>query len=279
MRMSSSEFFQRVPGNEPLARPGIYSVRHVESGRIYIGMSQNVARRIREHENGCGGGAKLQAAITLDGPAAFVAEPLCYALKTHDHLADIEAEMISAFGAVESGYNTAARGRGAGPYGPAFSAALRAAKAMPEARAKMTASFQNPEHRQRRADAIRLGLANPEVRARRSQTAKERGLGDQLADPRIKEIRMLAEAKPEVKANRSRAMARFYADPGSRAHHLQRVREANACPERARKIAESRMGRKWITDGTSDRCIQSGEQIPEGWRQGRSKGPGAKPSV
>lgn len=268
--------FKHDPDNAPLERAGIYCIRHVATGKRYIGMSQNVAARLREHAGSLKGCRKLREAINEFGLEAFVAEPLVYAIADHRNvLPVIEADLIVAFDAIENGFNTARQGFGIGPYGPAHSRACREAHARPEVRAKYLLSQQDEELRKRRGEAIKIGLSDPAVRAKMALKAQRQATVEgraakraEASDPAVKARRLAAEQRSEVKARRSAAMLKVRANEELEALRIAAIRVGNQSPERNAKIAASRTGTVWITNGTANRAIRAETPIPEGWRRG-----------
>lgn len=129
------------PWNKPLGRAGVYRVIHLASGQIYIGISQNVQARARQHAYPKGS-SKLANAVRLHGPQAFLFEPLFYCTdKQGDNLflAELEAELIAAHDSTVSGLNVTKGNGRVGPYGAEFSKTVAAshAKRTPEQRSSI----------------------------------------------------------------------------------------------------------------------------------------------
>jgi hypothetical protein len=78
-------------------------------------------------------------------------------------------------------------------------------------------------------------------------------------------------ATPEFKARRSAATIEVHSRPDVKARHRASVKAANADPEVKRKIAESKVGRVFATNGIKSRLLKAGESMPDGWRRGLSK--------
>jgi group I intron endonuclease len=55
---------------------GIYAIKHVESGKVYVGQSQNIAKRIRDHRYAHGRCWHISNAVRLYGWNAFEVEIL-----------------------------------------------------------------------------------------------------------------------------------------------------------------------------------------------------------
>lgn len=115
---------------------GIYAIEHIESGKRYIGSSQNMAHRLPTHvwklRKGIHHSAHLQAAWCLYGESAF-RFILVLQCETEQELLDCEQLEIEMQNAVDSGYNMA---KFAG-------APMRGRKMSEETKAKMRASHAN----------------------------------------------------------------------------------------------------------------------------------------
>ena len=268
MAQSQRTVLVLIPGNEPLRRPGIYVIQHNLSGRRYVGISGDVARRIGEHARGRGGSGRLQDAIKADGAGNFTATPIYYSLGTAVGLAAIEAKLIADYDSIENGYNTTAQGRGAGPYGPVFKRLLKEAINKPGIKEARAATNALPETRARRTAALLKSHNDPEFRARHSAIHKALRTGSWLNAPEVREKIKVAINKPEALEARSKRMKEFHADPAGKAKHLSAVRLANASPERNTKISLSRKGLRWINNGVENRAIRETEP-PIGWRFGK----------
>lgn len=269
MQQTPNTAFATIPENKPEHRSGVYVIRHLVTGRCYVGISADVARRVGEHARGRGGAGRLQDAIRAEGAGAFVIIPVFYTLAGTIGLAEVEAEIIAANRAVEDGYNTTAQGRGCGPYGARFSAALRIGKNTPEAKARIAETNARPEVRARRSKAILKSHSDPDLRARLSAIGKASGHGDRIHTDESKEKSRKSARSPERRAAMSARMLQFHADPAGKAKHLAAVRIANANPKRNSKISKSRIGLRWITNGLANRAIREAEP-PLGWRFGKT---------
>lgn len=82
--------------------------------------------------------------------------------------------------------------------------------------------------------------------------------------------RLATEASQATKAKRSAMMLARYADPAYKAKHLASTTHANQQPERNAKMAATKTGRMWITDGTKQRSIPKDVPVPPGWWIGRT---------
>lgn len=86
---------------------GIYQIRHIESGKVYIGSSNNTKRRWTQHSSqmrrGCHPNKKLSNAVNKYGVAGFVFELLEQCER--ENLILREKFWIDAKNAVDGGYN------------------------------------------------------------------------------------------------------------------------------------------------------------------------------
>lgn len=272
MEHSNRSRFRLVDGNTPQKRAGIYVIQHIASGRYYVGISADLFRRIGEHERGRGGSGRLQEAIHDEGADAFLALPVFYSLYGSAGLAEIEAGLIAAYGTVEGGYNTAAQGRGCGPYGARFSDRIRAVQQSDTHKAKMAAANAKPEVSARRSAALRKSHSEPGLRARLSAIRTAAGSIARLHSPEAKAKSAAARDTPEWRANVAANMKAFHADPAGKAKHLAASLRANADPKRNARISASRKGLRWITNGLENRAIRETEP-PNGWRFGKTNRP------
>jgi len=95
---------------------GIYRITHIDTGRMYIGQSSNLPRRLRSYKNSGGSGngkSVIKRAIQKYGWDAFSWEILLYA-KGQEYLNLIEVRAIAAYGSrVPAGFNIEAGGMNA----------------------------------------------------------------------------------------------------------------------------------------------------------------------
>jgi group I intron endonuclease len=312
--------------NPVLRRPGAYLIRNRLNGKCYVGISQDLKRRLREHERGSGFSPVLLKAILKYGSGQFEAIPLFYSLAGTDHLPAIEADLIAAWGGVTHGYNVQASSGNVGPYGPAFGAILKAAFAKPEtfqrksdamavrmrrpgwaeeqaalirkshsleARAKLSNSLLNfhanitpeakaawgavkreimstPSYREKLSLSIGAAKMTPEARLKQSAQSKA-NMANPETRAKLSASSRITMATPEFKARRSAATIEVHSRPDVKARHRASVKAANADPEVKRKIAESKVGRVFATNGIKSRLLKAGESMPDGWRRGLSK--------
>jgi group I intron endonuclease len=148
----------------PLSKPGIYCIRNVVSGRVYVGSSVNIRSRWKSHRanlnNGRHPGKVMQASWDRHGPDAFEFSVLEFVENPHDLIA-AEQRWIDALRAVdpELGFNVS----------PTAGNCL-GVKHTEETRAKLASSRRgkpkSPEHRKAIGDAHR-GRTIPEERRER----------------------------------------------------------------------------------------------------------------
>lgn len=91
----------------------VYKIVNTVNGKIYVGQTTDMARRMREHTRGKNPNAAIHGAIAKHGKENFTHEVICVcANKT---VADaIEIALIKLWGTIEVGYNLAPGGRGTG---------------------------------------------------------------------------------------------------------------------------------------------------------------------
>jgi group I intron endonuclease len=109
---------------------GIYRITHLATGRIYIGQSGNLSRRLHSYKTSGGSGngkSVIKRAIQKYGWGSFSWEVLLYA-KDQEYLNLIETRVIAAYGSqVPVGFNIEAGGLNA-PMSDESRAKLSAAK-------------------------------------------------------------------------------------------------------------------------------------------------------
>lgn len=243
-------------------------------------MSRNVAHRCRGHAQPHKRAGKLKKALDEFGPAAFLFEPVAYALNDDlEALAALEEAEIARHNSVRDGLNVAERSQGPGGYGEAFSRSVKASKNTPEARATLLRLAQCPVERLKRGVAIRAAMADPEVRARMSASAKKSqgseeakaAMRERYSSPEYRLARLANEQRPEVKANRKRAMLITQNDPIVQEKRRSSLRRTLSDPAKREAMADRRRNTIWITDGVANRWQKADLLIPDGWRRGKTK--------
>ncbi|MFI5230061.1 MAG: GIY-YIG nuclease family protein [Gemmatimonadales bacterium] len=188
---------------------GIYTIRNLEDGRVYVGSSINVPRRLGEHRGALNHGrhsnAKLQRAWQADGAAAFELT----VVETVLDVTILEAReqcWIDLLGAArrDTGYNLAPVA--GSPRGCSRSAETRARMSV-AARERIRAPL-SPEGLANLAAANRRKPPHPQsAEARAKISAAKRGvrLGPQSAERRAKTSAALTGKKrtPEMNAAQS----------------------------------------------------------------------------
>lgn len=85
-------------------RCGIYVLDHIETGRLYVGQSIDIDRRLREHAKGATGDGILWRAIAKHGWPTFASKVL--ELCCHDELNATEQKWVAELGSMHpAGFN------------------------------------------------------------------------------------------------------------------------------------------------------------------------------
>lgn len=205
--------------------PSIYQIRHIESGKVYVGSAVNPQQRCREHmsdlRNGVHHSRHLQHAWNKYGEGAFTLEIIEPVLFVED-LVRREQYWIDALVSADSrwGYNSSPTA--GSPLGVKHtnemrrktSDAMKARLSDPAERARVSerskAKWADPVIRAKMIDRARVGRSDPAVRAKVSQQQQTR-----MEDP--------AHAAKVRKGNDA-----YWADPANRAKAAQRTREQMA---------------------------------------------------
>lgn len=262
--------FTVLTDNVPTQCAGIYAITHIETGMVYIGISGDLEKRIRDHARPSGAYSKLGKAIAEIGAENFLVTPLFYTLdKTADGLTRIESELIVLHDSINTGFNVIANSSKAGKRGEAFRRAAYAGRNTPEAIANRRRLAADKELAKKRGDAIRKAQARPETKEKLRN--RHRAPMTPEGFDRMMAATVAYHNDPEIQAKKSVTMKLNHANPEFKAKHLAGVREANANPERNSKISESRKGGMWITNGIEQTFVRSDSEIPSGWSRGRLK--------
>jgi group I intron endonuclease len=160
--------------------PSIYQIRHIESGKVYVGSAVNPYRRYQEHRNALVKGVHyspyLQRAWDKYGESAFVFEIIEPVLFVED-LTAREQHWIDVLRACDKlhGFNVAPTAGSV--LGTKYTEERRA-----KASARATAQFADPTARAKLSANARARYADPTERQRQSETRKA-----YLAEPSIRE--------------------------------------------------------------------------------------------
>jgi group I intron endonuclease len=139
---------------------GIYTITHLASGRVYVGQSQRIAKRLTTHRGRLRSGnhpnPKLQAAFSAYGEAAFAFA----ALEVCD-VANLDAREQHWIDQLRPAFNLAP-----------VAGNMRGYRFTDEQRAKIRKAFAAPECRAARSEARKAMWNTPGFRERASQAAK-----------------------------------------------------------------------------------------------------------
>jgi group I intron endonuclease len=252
-----------------LPRPGIYKITNMVNGKPYIGISKNVANRVRkQHTQNSSSNTqgKLHKAYNKYGRSLFKVEPLFYYIEEtiskdeiNAYLIPLEVEFIILYDSVRNGYNTIESSKGYGGYGKEFSDALKTAWENPELRRlkseQAISQWNDPEIRRRTEEAMsdpqyRQGLrekataraSDPNYRKQLSVKATKR-----WSDPQKRqlhsEILTAALANPESRQQRSEAALTRWADPEERQLASIRASQQWDDPEARQQQSERALAR------------------------------------
>lgn len=214
---------------------GIYAIRHVASGKLYVGSSVDVHKRRREHRSALKRGdhanARLQNAWNKYGPGAFVFE----ILEIVDDLRDLIPREQAAIDHFDSssrtkGYNIGhvadapMLGRKMSPEAIAKSASgHRGLKMSPEAIAKVAATKRGrkhtPETLAKMSESQRGRKHTPEARARISAARKGKALSPEHR-AKISESKKGKTWDAETRSKHSATIKEKWQDPEYRAKQL-----------------------------------------------------------
>jgi group I intron endonuclease len=194
--------------------PSIYQIRHIKSGKVYVGSAVNPRKRCRWHYAALRRGAHyspyLQHAWDKHGEDAFVFEILEPVLFVED-LIPREQYWIDTKRAANPAHGFNGSPTAGSPLGR---------KHTDEARAKISerqkAHFANPVERAKHSERTKARCADPVYRATLSERAKK-----QFSDP-VQRANMIAREKvrgadPAVRAKASEHAKAAWADPVYRA--------------------------------------------------------------
>lgn len=296
--------FVTDPSNLPLPKPGVYLLENLINGKHYVGISQNVAKRLSAHAR-IGTKGRLPSAIRKHGHKNFRATPLYYSLCGTEYLEKIEAMMIIEFNSIDHGYNTIAANGGVGPYGDAYAAVHRARWSVPGNKdlflSLMMEGRKTPQALANQSRASSEVKNRPHIKAAYSELmAKLRWINNGVESKRIEPDDPVPEGwrygritdpfLTEEYTSSQRAMCqRVWSDPEFRTReterrlsvwenmpkenrkaHSEAIRAAKMDPEARQRNSATVSNLVWITDGTSNSRIPRETSIPNGWKLGRT---------
>jgi group I intron endonuclease len=213
----------------------IYSIRHVDSGKLYIGQTTltNPTKRFTEHKAYARAGSTkhpLYHAMLKYGLDRFEFLIVDEASNQAD-LDSLEIFYIDRFEtSAPSGYNLRLGGGSGGKLSEAAKEQIRQAWSNPLIRDRFLSSKRSDAARQRFSEAAKLAWSDPEMRLRRVAKARD----------------------PEVNAKRSATLRKTLSTD-----------EAKLIKRRIR------LGTRYITNGVENRVVKSSDSIPNGWRYGK----------
>ena len=194
--------------------PSIYQIRHIVSGKVYVGSAVSPRNRWRNHrnmlQNGNHPNRYLQNAWNKHGAAAFVFEILEPVLFIEDLITReqywIDKLKASANG---HGYNITPT-----------AGSLLGARWTEEQRTRRVEQFKDPAFKAKYSDAKKAHFADPKQRARRSEESKA------------------LWRDPEYRARITARLKESHADPEYRARVSVNARAALSRPEQRQRMSE-----------------------------------------
>ena len=255
--------------------PSVYQIRHIASGKVYVGSATNPRTRrnghFRDLRNGIHHSRYLQRAYDKYGEDAFVFEIIepvlfCEDLTTREtywikmlraaersHGYNVEPIAGSSLGAkrtdaVRAGISERAKARYADPvYKAKAVAKLKAMYDDPKVRANISAArkaqFADPAQRKGVSDRAKARHSDPNYIANLSEKAKTR-----YTRPGERE-RLSAQSKaqyadPSKRAKLLEGRDAYFADPANRAKHSEQKKAQYADPEFRARMKALRDARK-----------------------------------
>lgn len=213
--------------------PSIYQIRHVDSGRVYVGSAVNPRRRWNGHRSqlsrGMHSSPHLQSAWNKYGESAFVFEIIEPVLFVEDLVAR-EQYWIDKLHSYDPrrGFNVSPTA--GSPLGVKHSEAVRM-----RVSERLRKRFADPVERAKQSERVRAHYANPDERAKQSRRVAAR-----FADP-VERAKQSERAKarftdPAERAKQSAHLAERYSNPVEREKIAEQLRERWKDPEyRARQ--------------------------------------------
>jgi len=232
--------------------PSIYQIRHIASGKVYVGSAANPRKRWSEHrfelQRGTHHASYLQRTWTKYGKEAFVFEILEPVLFVEDLLTR-EQYWIDTLRAADRQYGYNASPTAGSPLGTKHSAETRAKAsarnnarfADPSARAKASAQtkarYDDPAERAKTAAQSKASWADPDARAKAAERQKVR-----MADPayraNVAEQVRARTSDPAERAKRSERQKARWADPTFRQRMTEHMRARWTDPEYRKRMTD-----------------------------------------
>lgn len=208
----------------------VYFITNQVNGKGYVGQTtDSVNRRWKAHCAARSRCCAIAAAIRKHGDDAFKIEVVATAF-SRDELNKFECEAVERLGTLSpNGYNIKEGGGSKGKWSAEGLESLRRAKAdlqyRERAKRASTVMWCRPETRQKISASIRIGLADPAVKAKRSVAAKEACL------------------RPDVLAKMSAAQKERFGDKDQRRKISEQNKERCADPAYRLMLKETALKR------------------------------------
>jgi group I intron endonuclease len=261
-----------MASRNPTTRCGIYAIRCLANGKVYVGSSAGIDARWSEHRYDLNTGRHhsphLQNAWVKYGAAGFAFEVI--ELVPADQLVAAEQRHIDALKACDRRHGFNAYPAANSPLGvknSAVAAANRARVFTPETRAKHAAGV-GKLHTEQAIQNHREAMARPESRAKMSEAKKKQV---QTAETRAKRSASLKGRtfSPEtIEKMRQAALRRGPVSEETRRKQSEARRGRVQGEETKAKRASSLKGRK-----PSEACVEAVRERWRKWRQSREEGP------
>ena len=203
-------------------KSGVYCIRHVETGKCYVGASKDIKRRWSGHR-----WAKRSSFIQKYGLDSFVFEIL--ELCPERDLGSREQFWIASLNTLHpNGFNL----RYGGAHGGRHSVMSRQNQS--EARKK---KWEDPEYRRKTSEAHQGKIPTDETRKKRSESMKKICADPEFNEKRAESIKK-ASRTPESRKRRSEAAKKFWSTPEGRRKKKESIMKRWANPEERKKASE-----------------------------------------
>lgn len=296
--------FQVEENNVPREKAGAYLFLNLLDGQAYVGVGVNVAKRCRGRENDK---MLLGRAIRKHGISNFLLIPLYYSLEnTGEELTTIEVDLIIDWETLHpNGYNIIASSKSGGKRGEAYlklqRAGIAAAWNDPEKKLKRLAKYIGEEYSDKLSKAQKESYKDPEKRISRLKYLQDLEYRQRFTEiqgstetrkKRSESLLKVWEENPRVWiTNGTEETHHFASEPISDGWWRGRlpkdeetkikisagVRATNVGND-ALKLQQSNSQLErwlkspliWITNGTANKRVSAEDELPEGWRLGRT---------